>query len=73
MQVVHLLVLYILFYVRIMCNTKVHLAVDQKNIVKLSNWIRHVKLCVQEKEGKDKGGKKKGQLALTKYFSGHST
>ena len=54
----------------IMCNTK---AVDQKNNVKLSNWIRHVKLCVQEKEGKDKGGKEKGQLALTKYFSGHSS
>ena len=57
----------------VMPNTKVHLAVDQKNNVKLSNWIRHVKLCVQEKEGKDKRGKEKGQLALNKYFSGHSS
>ena len=57
----------------IICNTKVHVGVDQKNNVKLSNWIRHVKQCVQEKGEKDKGGKDKGQLALTNFFSGHSS
>ena len=46
----------------IMCNTKVHLGVDQKNNVKLSNWICHVKQCVQEKEEKDRGEKTRGNL-----------
>ena len=53
-----------------MCN---HLGVDQKNYFKLSNWICHVKQCVQEKEGKEKERKDKGQLELTKFFSNHSS
>ena len=50
-----------------MCDKKVHLGVSSNKFVKLSNWIRHVKGCVQENRGKQKS-----QLALTKYFSLHS-
>ena len=46
------------------CDKKVNLAVSSNKLVKLSNWIRHVKGCVQENRGKQKS-----QLALTKYFS----
>ena len=42
------------FYVLCVIATKVHLGIDQKNNFKSSNWIRHVKQCVQEKEGKEK-------------------
>lgn len=32
-----------------MCDTIIHLNVDHNNIIKLSNWIRHVKLCGEDK------------------------
>ena len=50
-----------------MYDKKVHLGVSSNKLVKLSNWIRHVKGYVQEN-----WGKQKSQLALTKYFSLHS-
>ena len=50
-----------------MCDKKVYLGVSSNKLVKLSNWIRHVKGCVRENRGKQKS-----QLALTKYFSLHS-
>lgn len=49
-----------------MCNNNVHLAVDQRNSVKLSNWIHHVKQCCIQ----GKGQNDKGQLMLTSFFSG---
>ena len=53
-----------------MCDTRIHLNVDQSNIFKLSNWIRHVKLCVQGKRTKSK---QNNQIALTNYFSPSSS
>ena len=48
----------------IMCDKAIHLGIDQNNGIKLSNWIRHVKLCVQHKRSNAKQ-----QVALTNYFS----
>ena len=52
----------------IKCNKKIHLGVNQNGVVKLSNWIRHIKPCVQEKRPK-----KESQLELTKYFGNSSS
>ena len=46
-----------------MCDKNIHLGIDEKNGIKLSNWIRHVKQCVQQKKSQSKQ-----QLVLTKYF-----
>lgn len=51
-----------------LCNKKVHLGINLNSSVKLSNWIRHIKACVQEKRQK-----KESQLALTKYFGSCSS
>ena len=32
-----------------MCDANIHLGIDQKNNIKLSNWIRHVKICIKQK------------------------
>ena len=48
-----------------MCNKKIRLGINQNIRVKLSNWIRHIKACVQEK--------KESKLALTKYCSSSSS
>ena len=47
----------------IMCDKKVILGVSQSKVVRLSNWIRHVKGCVQQNRGKQTS-----QLALTSFF-----
>ena len=44
-----------------MCNTMVNLNVSEK-YVRLSNWIRHVKHCIQQK-----GEKQKTQLTLQNH------
>ena len=49
-----------------MCNKMVNLNVSER-YVRLSNWIRHVKHCIQQKEGKQKS-----QLALTNFFRSSS-
>ena len=46
-----------------MCDANIHLAVDKKNNIKLSNWIRHVKICVKQKKVQGK------QQLMTNYFS----
>lgn len=51
-----------------MCNSRIHLGFDQNNNFKLSNWIRHIKQCTQEKKEKQKG-----QLSLTNFFGGSSS
>ena len=48
-----------------MCDTIIHLSVDQSNIIKLSNWICHVKLCDEDKRPKNK------HIALTKFLVHH--
>jgi len=48
----------------VMCNTKVILNVSDK-YVRLSNWIRHLKKCSQQKGGKQKN-------LLTNYFRSYS-
>ena len=53
-----------------MCDTRIHLNIDQSNTIKLSNWIHHVKLCVKGKKTKSK---LKNQVALTDYFSTSSS
>ena len=53
-----------------MCDARIHLNVDRSNIFKLSNWIRHIKLCVQGKRTKSK---QKNQIALTNYFNPSSS
>ena len=50
-----------------MCSKKIHLGVNHNSSVKLSNWVCHVKTCVQEKRQK-----KDSQLIVTKYFSSSS-
>ena len=46
-----------------MCDKKVYLGVSQNRVVRLSNWIRHVKGCVQQSRGKQES-----QLTLTSFF-----
>ena len=50
-----------------MCDTNIHLGVDQKNNVKLSNWIRHVKICIKQKKVQGK------QQLMTNYFSSNTS
>ena len=60
-----------MFTAAVLCikyNKKIHLGVNQNGVVKLSNWIRHIKPCVQEKRPK-----KESQLELTKYFGNSSS
>ena len=33
-----------------MCDSRIHLGFDQRSNFKLSNWICHVKQCIQEKK-----------------------
>ena len=46
-----------------MCDANIHLAVDKKDNIKLSNWICHVKICVKQKKVQGK------QQLMTNYFS----
>ena len=50
-----------------MCDANIHLGVDQKNGIKLSNWIRHVKVCVNQKRVRGK------QQLMTNYFSSNTS
>ena len=47
-----------------MCDANIHLGVDQKNNIKLLNWIRHVKICIQQKRVQGKQ-----QLMTQLFFS----
>lgn len=50
-----------------MCDANIHLGVDQKNNIKLSNWIRHVKICIKQKRVQGK------QQLMTNYFSSNTS
>ena len=50
-----------------MCDANIHLGADQKNGIKLSNWIRHVKICVNQKRVRGK------QQLMTSYFSSNTS
>lgn len=50
-----------------MCELNIHLGVDQRSGIKLSNWIRHIKICIKQRRSQGK------QQRVTNYFSSTGT
>jgi len=51
----------------IMHELNIHLEVDQRSGIKLSNWIHHIKICIQQRKLQGK------QQHITNYFSSTDT